>query len=98
MTYVGPDQGDFTGMIDTPRRITIMTLLKILATALVALSFTLLAMPGFAANSNDGVTNAPSNPSDPAAKPRHRKHQGQHRHQRRQNPDGSPQAPAPQQG
>ncbi|MBN9087154.1 MAG: hypothetical protein J0J01_09615 [Reyranella sp.] len=86
-------------MIDTPRRITNMTLLKILATALAALTFTLLALPGFAANSNDGVTSPPSNPGDPAAKPRrHRKHQGQHRHQRRQNPDGSPQAPAPQQG
>lgn len=84
-------------MIDTPRRITNMTLLKILATALAALTFTLLALPGFAANSNDGATSPPSNPGDSAAQPRrHRKHQGQHRHQRRQNPDGSPQAPASQ--
>ena len=81
------------------QRIPIMTLLKILATALAALTFTLLAMPSFAANSNDGMTNPSSNPSDPAAKPkRHRKHQGQHRHQRQNNPDGNPQAPAPQQG
>jgi len=79
-------------------RIPIMTLLKIMATALAALTFTLLAMPGFAANSNDGVTMAPSNPGDPAAKPRHRRHHGQHRHKRRQNQDGSPQAPVPQQG
>jgi len=71
-----------------------MTLLKILATALAALTFTLLAMPGFAANGNDGVS-PPSNAGDPAARPkRQHKHRGQHRHQRRQNPDGSPRAPA----
>lgn len=82
-------------MIDTLRRNTIMTLLKILATGLAALTFTLLAMPGFAANGNDGLTNPSSNPADPAAKPRRQhKHQRKHRHQRRQNPDGSPQAPA----
>jgi hypothetical protein len=82
-------------MIDTPKRIPIMTLLKLLATLLAAGLLTFLASPGFAANSNDGLTTPPANPGDPAAKPRrHRKHPGQHRHQRRQNPDGSPQAPA----
>lgn len=81
-------------MIDAPKRIPIMTLLKLVATLLAAGLLTFLASPGFAANSNDGVTNAPSNPGDPAAKPRrHRKHQGQHRHHRRRNPDRSRQAP-----
>ena len=53
--YVGRDQGVFTGMIGASVRIPIMTLLKLLATALVALTFMLLAMPSFAANANDGV-------------------------------------------
>jgi hypothetical protein len=70
-----------------------MTLLKLLATALVALTFMLLASPGFAANANDGVSSGrPANPPDPAAKQRrHRKHKhrdGQHhRRPRNQNPD-----------
>jgi hypothetical protein len=75
-----------------------MTLLKLLATALVALSFMVIALPGYAANDSDGVTGgAPNNTRNPAAKPRrhHHKHQHGQRHHRRprnQNPD---QAPAP---
>ena len=74
-----------------------MTLLKLLATALAALSFMVIALPGYAANDGEGVTNGPPNGTqDPAAKPRrhHRKHQrhGQRHHRRQQNPD---QAPAP---
>ncbi len=71
-----------------------MTLLKLLATALVALSFMIIALPGYAANDGDGVTNGtPNNPQDPAAKPRrHRKHarHGQRHHRRQQNPDQGP--------
>jgi hypothetical protein len=74
-----------------------MTLLKLLATALVALPLMIIALPGYAAN--DGVTNGtPDSSRDPAAKPRrhHHRHQqdGQrhHRRPRNQNPD---QAPAP---
>jgi hypothetical protein len=74
-----------------------MTLLKLLATALVALSFMVIALPGYAANDGDGVTNGtPNNTQDPAARPRrpHHKHprHGQRHHRRPQNPD---QAPAP---
>jgi len=70
-----------------------MTLLKLLATALVALSFMVIAVPSYAANDGDGAANgAPSNTQAPAAKPRrhhHHKHQrhGQRHHRRRQNPD-----------
>ncbi|HLG49750.1 MAG TPA: hypothetical protein VKY24_26150 [Reyranella sp.] len=71
-----------------------MTLLKLLATALVALSFMVIALPGYAANDGDGVTNgAPGNAQDPAAKPRrHHKHQrkGQRHHRRQQNPNRGP--------
>jgi hypothetical protein len=76
-----------------------MTLLKLLATALVALSFMVIALPGYAANDGDGATSdAPSNRQDPAARPRrhhHHKHQrhGQRHHRRQQNPDQGP-APA----
>jgi hypothetical protein len=72
-----------------------MTLLKLLATALVALSFLVIALPGYAANDGDGVTNGPPNDTqDPAAKPRRHKHQhGQRHHRRQQNPDQGP-APA----
>jgi hypothetical protein len=76
-----------------------MTVLKLLATGLAAGLLMLLASPGFAANSNDGVSNgSAAGPSDPAAKQRrHRKHK-HHRHHRRKNRDGNPsQAPAPQQ-
>jgi hypothetical protein len=86
-------------MIGAGSRIPIMTLLKLLTTLLAAGLLTFIAMPGFAANGNDGVTNgAPPNPGDPAAKPRrHRKHDGTQRPHRRQNPNGNPdQAPAPQ--
>lgn len=39
-----------------------MTLLKLLATALVALTFMGIALPGYAANDGDGVTgDAPNN-------------------------------------
>lgn len=74
-----------------------MTLLKLLATALVALSFMVIALPGYAANDGDGATNGtPNSPQDPAAKPRrhHHKHQrhGQRHHRRQQSPD---QGPAP---
>jgi hypothetical protein len=76
-----------------------MTLLKLLATALVALSFMVIALPGYAANDGDGVTNgAPGNTQAPAAKPRrHHKHQrkGQRHHRRQQNPN---QGPAPDGG
>ena len=45
-----------------------MTLLKLLATALVALSFMVIALPGYAANDGDGVTgSAPNGTQDPAA-------------------------------
>ena len=73
-----------------------MTLLKLLATALVALSFMVIALPGYAANDGDGVTDgAPNGTRDPAAKPRrhhHHKHQrhGQRHHRRQQNPDRGP--------
>jgi len=76
-----------------------MTLLKLLATALVALSFMIIALPGYAANDGDGVTSgAPNGTQDPAARPRrhhHHKHQrhGQRHHRRQQNPDQDP-APA----
>ena len=75
-----------------------MTLLKLLATALVALPLMVIALPGYAANDGDGATNGtPDNSQDPAAKPRrHHKHQqdGQRHHRRppNQNPD---QGPAP---
>lgn len=72
-----------------------MTLLKLLATALVAFSFMIIALPGYAANDSDGVSGgAPSNTQDPAAWPRrhHRKRHGQRHHRRQQNPD---QGPAP---
>jgi hypothetical protein len=89
-------------MIGTALRIPVMTLLKILATLLVALTFALLALPGFAANDNDGVTNgAPANPGDPAARPRrhHHKHQGnQQRLHRRLQPDGNTTPPPAPQG
>src|SRR5690349_25142290 len=74
-------------------RIPAMTLLKLLATALVALSFMVIAVPGYAANDGDGAADgAPSNTQDPAAKPRrhhHHKHQrhGQRHPRRQQNPD-----------
>jgi len=100
--YVGREQGYFTGMIGDPMRIPVMTLLKILATLLVALTFVLLALPGFAANDNDGVTNgAPATPGDPAAKPRrhHHTHHGtQQRPHRRPRPDGNPTPPPAPQG
>jgi hypothetical protein len=72
-----------------------MTLLKLLATALVALSFMVIAFPGYAANDGDGATNrTPSNTQDPVAKPRrhHHKHarHGQRHHRRQQNPDQGP--------
>jgi hypothetical protein len=71
-----------------------MTLLKLLATAFVALSFMVIALPGYAANDGDGVNNgAPNNSQDPTAKPRrHHKHQrhGQRHHRRQQNPNQSP--------
>jgi len=74
-----------------------MTLLKLLATALVALSFMVIALPGYAANDGDGVTgSAPNGTQDPAAaRPRrhhhhkHRRH-GQRHHRRQQNPDRGP--------
>jgi len=84
-------------MIGASPRIPIMTLLKLLATAIVALTFMVVALPGYAANDGDGVTNgAPNNSQDPSAKPRrHHKHQQdgqqQHRHRpRNQNPDQGP--------
>lgn len=84
-------------MIGAQVRIPIMTLLKILATGLVAVLLAFLAAPSFAANdgSGGGVSNgAPANPGDPAAKPRrHRKHhhhQGNNRPHRRPRPDGNP--------
>jgi len=93
--YVGRDQGVFTGMIGALVRIPIMTLLKLLATALVALTFMLLAMPSFAANANDGVNSGSANQPDPAAQHRrHRKHK-HHRHHSQHRPDGRPSAPAP---
>ena len=74
-----------------------MTLLKLLATGLVALSFMVIALPGYAANDGDGSTNGtPNNTQDPAAKPRrhHHKHprdgQRQHRRPRNQNPNQGP--------
>ena len=73
-----------------------MTLLKVLATALVALSFMVIALPGYAANDADGATGGtPNNTQDPAAKPRrhhHHKHQrhGQRHHRRQQNPGQGP--------
>jgi hypothetical protein len=83
-------------MIGAPARIPVMTLLKLLATAMVALTFLVIASPGFAANDGSGVTNGTSpndNSQNPAAKPRrhHHKHQRdgqQHpRRPRNQNPD-----------
>jgi hypothetical protein len=86
-------------MIGDGARTPVMTLLKLLTTLLAAGLLTFIAMPGFAANGNDGVTNGtpPSKPSDPAAKPRrHRKHDGTIRPHRRPRRDGNPnQAPAP---
>src|SRR5579871_437564 len=77
-----------------PTRIPTMTLLKLLATALVALSFMVIALPGYAANDGDGTINGtPSNTQNPAAKPRrhHHKHaHGQRHHRRQQNPDQGP--------
>ena len=72
-----------------------MTLLKLLATALVALPLMVIALPGYAANDGDGATNGtPNSSQDPAAKPRrhHHKHQrhGQRHHRRQQNPDQGP--------
>ena len=74
-----------------------MTLLKLLATALVALSFMVIALPGYAANDGDGVGNGTPNGSQPpAARPRrhhHKRQQDGQRHHRRphnQNPDQSP--------
>ena len=62
-----------------------MTLLKLLATALVALSFMVIALPGYAANDGDGVTgSAPNGTQDPAAA-RPRRH-----HRQQQNPDQGP--------
>ena len=73
-----------------------MTLLKLLATALVALSFMVIALPGYAANDGDGVTSGtPNDTQDPPPRPRrHHKHgrHGQRHHRRQQNPD---QGPAP---
>jgi hypothetical protein len=83
-------------MIGAPARIPVMTLLKLLATAMVALTFLAIASPGFAANDGSGVTNGTppnDNAQDPAAKPRrhHHKHRSdgqQHpRRPRNQNPD-----------
>jgi hypothetical protein len=97
VTYVGRDQGEFTGMIGPSGRIPIMTLLKLLATALVALSFLTLASPGFAANDGTGApTGTTNNSQDPSAKPKrhHHKHpqDGQQRSHRprNQNPDQGP--------
>jgi hypothetical protein len=73
-----------------------MSLLKLLATALVAFSFMVIALPGYAANDGDGATGgAPNNTQDPAARPRrhhHHKHQrhGQRHHRRQQNPGQGP--------
>ena len=75
-----------------------MTLLKLVATAVVALTFMALASPGFAANDGNGVTNgAPTNTQDPSAQPRRHRHkhqqdgQQQHHHRpRNQNPDQGP--------
>ena len=71
-----------------------MTLLKLLATALGALSFMIIALPSYAANDRDGVTNGPpNNTKAPSAQPRrHHKHQrhGQRHHRRQQNPDRGP--------
>jgi hypothetical protein len=93
--YVGRDHGVFTGMIGDTARIPIMTLLKLLATAMVALTFMLLAMPSFAANSNDGVNSGSANQPDPAAKQRrHRKHK-HHRQHRQQRQDRNPSGPGP---
>ncbi len=76
-----------------------MTLLKLLATALVALPLMIIALPGYAANDGDGATNGtPNSSQDPAARPRrhHHKHQRdgrrQHRRPRNQNPDHAPAA------
>ena len=51
-----------------------MTLLKLLATALAALSFMVIALPGYAANDGEGVTNGPPNGTQ----------------DRQQNPDQAP--------
>jgi hypothetical protein len=79
-----------------------MPVLKFLAIGLTAGLLMFLASPGFAANSNDGVSSgSAATPSDPAAKQRrHRKHKHKHhRHHRRKKRGGHPnQAPAPQQG
>lgn len=72
-----------------------MTLLKLLATVFLALTFMVIALPGYAANDGDGVASgAPINSLDQAAGPRrhhhkHRRH-GQRRHFRQQNPDRGP--------
>ncbi len=74
-----------------------MTLLKLVATALVAFSFMVIALPGHAANDGEGVTNGtPNSIQDPAAKPRRHDHKHQrngqrhHRRPRNQNPNPSP--------
>jgi hypothetical protein len=91
---VGRDHGDFTGMTGADRRILGMTLLKLLITLLAAGLLTFLALPGFAASATEGVTSdPPAKPRNPAAKLRRHRRPGQHRHQRRQNQDGSLQAP-----
>ena len=45
--YVGCDHGVFTGMIGVCQRIPVMSLLKLLATASVALTFLVIAAPEF---------------------------------------------------
>lgn len=96
MTHVGRDQGDFTGMIVASKRIPIMTLLKILVTAMVAVAFMLIASPGFAANDGDGVAGGtPNAPADPAAKQRrHRKHKLHRHHRRHPQPTAPSDSPA----
>jgi len=64
-----------------------MTRPKLLATAMVALMFLPIASPGFAANSNDGVTSTPNAPADPAARQRyHHKHKHHHHHPHQREP------------
>ena len=75
-----------------------MTLLKLLATAVVALTFLTLASPGFAANDGTGApTGTTNNSQDPSAKPKRHHHRhppqdGQQRSHRprNQNPDQGP--------
>jgi hypothetical protein len=72
-----------------------MTLLKLLATCLAALTFIVIALPGYAANDGDGATNgAPNNTKEPAAKPRRHHHKparhGQRHHRPQRSPDQGP--------